>query len=288
MPQIHSTAIVGDDVELADDVEIGPHCILEGPITLGPGTRLLQRVSLHGPLTLGRGNVLYPNVCLGFAPQHRKFDPRQAGAGLVIGDENIFREGATAHRATGERPTRIGHRNYLMANCHIGHDAVVGDRVMMANGALLGGHVEVGHDAILGGNSAVHQFCRVGRLGMLSGADAISQDLPPFCIAYATKLIGSLNIVGLRRAGLGHHLRPLKRAFDLLFRSRLSRSSAVERILDELAGDPLCVEMAQFVRASQRGITAYGGTRGPAAEPDTMDGQGSESRVRRAAPISSV
>ena len=274
MPQVHATAIVGKQVELADDVMVGPHCVLEGRITVGPGTKLVHHVSLQGPLTIGRGNILYPNVCLGFAPQDRKFDRDHDGAGLVIGDENILREGFTAHRGTKDRPTTIGSRNYLMCNTHVGHDTHLGDGVTMANGALLGGHVEVQDAVNLGGMSGIHQFCRVGRLSMASACTFITQDLPPFCVVYATKTVGSLNVVGLRRAGLGRHLGPLKIAFDLIFRSRLTRATAVERILAEVGDDPLCVELAEFVRSSKRGITGYGGRRGDVAEPDAVDALG--------------
>lgn len=268
MPQVHPTAVLDSRVELADDVVVGPYCVLDGRITVGPGSRLMHHVYLYGPLTIGLANVFYPNVAVGFAPQDRKFDAAAEGAGTVIGNENIFREGVTVHRATKDRPTTLGHRNYFMVNAHVAHDCVVGNDCMLANGALLGGHVEVQDSAILGGNSAVHQHCRVGRFAMLSGADAVSQDLPPFCVAYATKLVGSLNIIGLRRAGLGEHIRPLKKAFDIFYRSRLAKPTAIERILAECGDDPLCVEFVDFIRHSKRGITTYGGFMENAASPE--------------------
>lgn len=271
MNQVHPSAIVGEDVKLAEGVKVGPWCVLEGRISLGEATELLHGVTLRGPLTVGRGNVFYPNACIGYAPQDRKFDPHIDGAGVVIGDENTFREGVTVHRATKENPTKVGHRNYLMVNAHVGHDTVVGDDVTMANGALLGGHVEVGDRAILGGNAAVHQFCRVGRFAMLSGAECVTQDLPSFCVAHKSKEVGSLNIIGLRRSGLGGHLKYLKRAFDLLYRSRLAMPTAVGRILAELGDDVLCVELAEFVRGSKRGLTPYGGRRGDVTESPAVE-----------------
>lgn len=270
MPQIHPSAIVEESVELADDVVVGPQCIVQGRVKVGAGTKLLHRVTLHGPLTIGRGNVIYPNACIGYAPQDLKFDHDHGGAGTVIGDGNTTREGVTIHRATKDRPTTLGDRNYLMVGSHMGHDTLVGNDVTMANDAMLGGHVEVGDRAILGGNSGVHQFCRIGRLSLIGGGQTVLQDLPPFCIAH-TKDVGSLNLVGLRRAGLGGHIKALKRAFDLIFRSRLAKPTAIERVLAELGDDPLCVEMADFLRHSKRGITGYSGTRGEAARVDTMD-----------------
>ncbi|MCH7573357.1 MAG: acyl-ACP--UDP-N-acetylglucosamine O-acyltransferase, partial [Planctomycetes bacterium] len=112
MPEIHPTAILEGDINLADDVEIGPGCVLTGPITIGPGTRLIGHVWLNGPLTLGEGNTLYPNACLGFAPQDISWDPKKAGAGLMVGNGNLFREGVNIHRATSDdTPTSIGDDN---------------------------------------------------------------------------------------------------------------------------------------------------------------------------------
>lgn len=257
MPEVHPTAIIDDRAELADDVVVGPQCVIEGRVRLGPGCRLLHRVSLRGPMEIGETNVFYPNACIGFPPQDLKFDPQIEGPGVKIGNANVFREGATIHRATGDRPTTLGSHNYFMANSHAGHDTVVGDHVMLANGVLLAGHVEVADGAILGGNCAIHQFSRIGRLAMISGLVAIVLDVPPFCTAYNMRSVESLNMVGLRRAGYRRHIPNLKRAFDLLFREERTRPTAVAKIEAELSDDPLCREFVEFVKTTRRGITAY-------------------------------
>jgi len=89
----------------------------------------------------------------------------------------------------------------------------------------------------------------------LSGVAGVSQDLPPFCTSYYTRTVGSLNIVGLRRAGYREHIPALKRAFELLFHSRLNNQTAATRIEGELGHDPLCAELVTFIRGSKRGIT---------------------------------
>lgn len=257
VPQIHPSAIVGPEVQLADDVVVGPGCIFDGPVTVGPGCSFVAACYLKGPLTLGTGNRCYPQVVLGYEPQDRSFPPDHPGAGTIIGDDNIFREGVTVHRATRDQPTRIGHHNYLMVNSHVAHDVQIGNRCTLANGVLLAGHVHVGDQVILGGNAAVHQFCHIGRLAMWSGLVGLSQDVPPFCTVYPTGVIGSLNLVGLRRSGLRDHVKPLKRAFDIAFRRRLSNAAVAQTIEHELGDDPLCLEFARAFRDTKRGIS-YG------------------------------
>ncbi|MEM6333545.1 MAG: acyl-ACP--UDP-N-acetylglucosamine O-acyltransferase [Planctomycetota bacterium] len=257
MADVHRSAEVGPEVELGDGVVVGPGCVIEGRVTIGEGTKLKAGVYIEGPLRMGAGTVCYPGTTLGYPPQDRSFDPETPGAGTVIGDENLFREGVSVHRATRDTPTTIGDRNYFMAQSHAGHDAVVGNDVTLANGTLLGGHVRIADRTIFGGHSMVHQFCRVGRLSMISGLAGISQDLPPFCMTYRTRTVGSLNVVGLRRSGYRDHIKPMKRAFEMFFRGGLSNASACAAIEEQLGDDPLVGEFVAFIRSAERGVLSY-------------------------------
>jgi UDP-N-acetylglucosamine acyltransferase len=141
-----------------------------------------------------------------------------------------------------------------MANAHVAHDDRIGDRAILANNVMLAGHVEVGERAFLGGGSGVHQFCRVGRLAMVGGNAKVVQDCLPFVITdgHPARARG-LNVVGLRRAGLGAaDVRALKEAYRLLVRSGLRRDEALERVA--ALGHPLADEVADFVRGSKRGF----------------------------------
>ncbi|MBI1369785.1 MAG: acyl-ACP--UDP-N-acetylglucosamine O-acyltransferase [Planctomycetes bacterium] len=260
MAQIHPTAIVDYPPGLADNVVVGPLCILRGKVNIGAGTRLLHRVTMQGPVNIGEKNLLYPNVCIGYAPQDFKFDSAKEGSGVVIGHSNVFREGVTVHRGSGDAgdpPTSIGDRNFFMVNSHVAHDCNVGSDIIMVNGSLLAGHVTVQNNAILGGNAAVHQFVRIGRLAMLGGGAVLTKDLPPFCVARESRGVGSLNLVGLRRSGLRDSIKPLKEGFDILYRHRHTNPRAIELIMEKLGDDPLCRELAQFVAQTKRGITSY-------------------------------
>jgi len=259
LPQIHPTAIVEDSVEMADDVFIGPHCCVYGPAKLGPGTRLIANVIVNGPISLGQNNIVYPFSTLGYAPQDRSYDRTVPGVGVVIGNDNIFRESATVNRATKDKPTTIGDCNFFMACCHVAHDAVVGNNGNFANSSLLAGHCQIGDQVILAGTSGVAQFCRVGRLAMIGGASGVTRDVPPFCMVYHTRRINSLNLVGLRRSGLRDSVRPLMIAFDIVFRQSHTNQAALEIIRDdEIYENAEVKEFADFIADSKKGITQYG------------------------------
>ena len=260
MPKIHPTAILDGDIQLADDVEIGPYCVLRGAITLGAGCVLIQNVHLHGPLTAGSGNAFYPGVALGFAPQDRGFHHEKAGSGTVIGDGNTFREHVTIHRATrDDRPTRVGSRNFFMTCSHAAHDVQIGNDCTFANNTLFAGHVEVGDRVVSGGGAAIQQFTRVGRCAMLGGLVGMTKDICPFFTATSFNYIGSYNRVGMRRAGFQpSDLDMVKAIYGALVRSR----DVYARRLDAVrafAGHPIADEILAFIDASKKGVATRPG-----------------------------
>jgi UDP-N-acetylglucosamine acyltransferase len=273
MARIHPSAVVLGDVALAPDVEVGPFCVIEGcpgPVTIGAGTRLLHRVTVQGPCSIGERNTMYPGATIGLPPQDLGFNPAEPGPGVVVGHDNVFRECVSIHRGKTQAPTRIGNHNYFMVNSHAGHDCVIGDRNIFANGTLLAGHVEVADRVITGGNSTIHQFCRVGRGAFVGGLTGFSLDLPPFFMTTGINIAGSINVIGMRRSGMSRSdIDTVKWVYKVLQRSQLPNPAKLEA-LRARAGDPVVDEYIAFVAASKRGIVPGEGTvmRGSASHED--------------------
>jgi UDP-N-acetylglucosamine acyltransferase len=254
---IHPSAVIGRDVELAEDVEVGPFCILDGRIRIGPRTRLVGHVTILGDSEIGADNVIHPNAVIGDEPQDiaYKGGPRR----VRIGGRNTIREGVTIHRGSehGEI-TIVGDGNYFMQNAHAAHDCRIGDSTIIAGGALLAGWVRVDDNALVSGNCVVHQYVHIGRFAMVRGLSRTSRDIPPFCLMDLTHTLRGINAVGLRRAGFSPaSIRALREAFAHLFGARRNLRAALERL--EAAGPmtPEVAEMAEFIRRSKRGV-AFG------------------------------
>ncbi len=176
---------------------------------------------------------------------------------VEIGDHNTFREGVTVHSATDEGGvTRIGSNNNLLAYAHVAHDCTVGNDVVMSNVATLAGHVTVEDLAIVGGLTAVHQFCRVGRLAMVGGCSRVLQDIPPFMLAEGSPAAPrTINKVGMERNGVSEEAQvALRQAYKILHRAGLTMSNALERIEKELPALPEVQQFIHFVRTSERGV----------------------------------
>jgi UDP-N-acetylglucosamine acyltransferase len=202
---------------------------------------------------IGSHNQFHAGCVIGDTPQDLKYQNEPTR--LLIGDHNVFREHVTVHCATKtDGETVIGSHNFLMANCHVGHNSLLGDHVIIANGALLGGHVTVQDRAFISGNCLVHQFMRVGTLAMMQGGSAITKDLPPFTIARGYSGICGLNVVGLRRAGFPAEQRlELRKLYHALFRSRKSLRTAIAGA-QETFTSPAAKVLLDFVTEAKRGL----------------------------------
>jgi UDP-N-acetylglucosamine acyltransferase len=231
MARIHSSAIVSPGARLADDVEVGPYCVVEPDVEIGAGTVLREHVVIRRYTTLGKGNMVDAHAVLGGWPQDVKFKPESVTY-LRIGDGNTFREGVTISRATTPGgATVIGSRTYWMTAAHAGHDSVVHDETILINGSAFAGHTELGRKAILSAHTAIHQFCWVGEMSMGQGNASGTQHVPPFVMWAKVNEVVGLNVVGMRRAGFTREERAqVQEAFSLLYRNGLPVSKALERM----------------------------------------------------------
>lgn len=259
MPKIHATALVGKDVELGEGCEIGPYCVLDGAVRLGKNVRLVAAVHMSGPVVVGDDCIFYPNSCIGFPGQDIKFKPGMPTAGVLIGNQGIFREGVTIHAATKpDAPTRVGDNAFMMAHAHIGHDGRIGNNVVMVNNTAIGGHAELFDNVTMGGGALLHQFDRVGRMAFLAGAGHFTTDVPPFCIAHQRNLLAGLNLVGLRRAGVPREqITRLREAYRNSFRAGMQQSAMIEVLRQAGRDCPLANEMADFIASAKRPLARH-------------------------------
>lgn len=252
---IHPTAVIDPGAQLDPSAEVGPFAVIDAGVVAGAGCVIGPYVHLTGLTTIAEGNRFHAGCVIGDSPQDLKY--RHEPTRLRIGPRNVFREQVTVHRSNQvEEETVIGAANFFMAQCHVGHNTVIGDQNIIANGALIAGHVSLADRVFISGNCLLHQFVRVGTLAMMQGGAAISKDLPPFTVARGNNHICGLNTVGLRRAGFhGEQRLELRRLYHALFRSGRRMQDAVEDARGRFHSEPARL-VIDFVAASRRGICA--------------------------------
>lgn len=256
MNNIHATAIVSSKAELADDVTVGPHSIIEDNVVIGAGTKIASSALIASGARLGANITIAHGAVVGSVPQDLKFAGEESL--LVVGDETTIREYATLNRGTADRgETTVGSNCLIMAYAHVAHDCIIGNNVILANSVNLAGHIEIDDHAILGGVLPVHQFVKIGTHAMIGGGFRVQQDVCPYALAGGYPLrIAGLNALGLKRRGFTPEaIRTIKSVYKLLFHSKLNTTQAVERIKSEIEIIPEVQVILDFIERSERGLT---------------------------------
>ena len=200
MSQVHPNSFISKEVQLGNNVKIGPFCNLNGNIKIDNDTELKSHVSITGKTTIGKNNIFYPFSNIGCDPQDLKFQGEESE--LIIGDSNIFRENVTISKGTldGGMKTIIQNNNLFMTGVHVAHDCTIGNQNIFVNQVTLGGHVNIMNYVVVGGLSAIIQFVTIGSYSMIGGMSGIDKNVLPFSLAIGNRAkLRGLNLVGIRR-----------------------------------------------------------------------------------------
>lgn len=256
MTRIHPTAVVERGAKLADDVEIGAGAYVGPDVELAAGVVLKPHAHVTGRTTLGEASRVFPFAVVGEEPQDKSFSGESTT--LVVGRDTTIREHAVIHVGTrkGGGCTRIGDDVLIMNGVHVGHDSQIGSHVIIASLCAIAGHVQIDDYAAVGGLTGIHQFTRIGESAMVAATSAVSQDVPPFALASGDRArLSGLNVVGMRRRGFSPETRrQIKRAYHLVFQSKLRFPDAVLRVRAEIEGCPEVERLLAFLEGSQRGF----------------------------------
>jgi UDP-N-acetylglucosamine acyltransferase len=259
MSKIHPTTIIDGDVQIDDDVEIGPYCLIQGKVKIGKGTFIEGHVTIgyrFGEVEIGQYNHISPGAAIGGAPQDVSYKNERTR--LKIGDHNKFREFSTVNIATtkGDLETTIGSHGYYMAYIHIGHDCKVGDHVIIANNTHLGGHTILEDHVVIGGVCGFNQFTKVGRFAFIAGGSVVNKDIIPFSRAQGDYAVcRATNKVGLARNGIPkEEVENIHKAVRIMVMGSATVEEGIERIQQECVSTPNVQHLIDFVRSSKRGI----------------------------------
>ncbi len=258
MSNIHPTAVIEEGAKIGNHVTIGPFVTISSKTTIGDNTVIDAHAIIAGHTTIGEGNHIFSHAVVGSIPQDLKF--RGEDVELVIGNNNKIREFTLLNPGTegGGRITRIGNNNLLMGYVHLGHDVIMGDNCILANGATLAGHVVLGNNVVIGGLTPVHQFVNIGDFAMIAGASALSQDIPPYCLAEGNRAtLRGLNLTGLRRHLQRDEINALKIAYRELFESGQALQETAELLLQSSTSESV-KKLVRFITESKRGIPFIG------------------------------
>lgn len=252
---ISNLASVHPNAKIHETAEIGPFVFIEDDVEIGAGTVIDANATICAHTRIGKNCHVFPSAVIGAIPQDLKFQGELTYT--IIGDNNVFRECCTVHRGTASKgQTVIGNGNLIMAYCHVAHDCVVGNNIIMSNLTQLAGEVVVDDYAVLGGGTLVHQFSHIGSYVMVQGGSRVLKDVPPFVLAGREPIaFCGLNSVGLRRHGFDNDkIEYIHSIYRVLYQSDLNMSQGIDRILETIPQSPERDMIVEFVKSSPRGV----------------------------------
>ncbi len=256
---IHPTALVSEQAQIASEVEIGPYSVIDGHVKIGAHTIVESHVrigSRFGTVVIGEHNFIQSGATLGGPPQDWSYQDSQTR--LELGDHNRIGEGASVNLGseTGGGVTRVGNNTFIMAYAHVGHDCQIGDEAVLTNLSQLAGHVLVERGVVISGMVGVSQFVRLGEYCFVTAGALVNKDILPYTIAEGHWAVPkATNKVGLKRAGhSADETREIDRAIRIVLRKGLTIDEALEKIHAECATNARIEHLVDFINAADRGI----------------------------------
>ncbi len=251
MSDVHPTAIISPEAEVADDAGIGAYSIVGAGVKLSAGVRIASHVVVEGRTEIGDNVRIFSFAAVGTPPQDIKYHGEPSR--LTVGANSVIREHATLNPGTegGGMLTRVGENCLIMIGAHVAHDCDIGDNVILVNNVVLGGHVSIGDHAVVGGQSAVHQYVRIGAHAMIGGKSGIDTDVIPFGVAVGNRAeLEGLNLVGMKRRGFARdEIHSLRKAYRELFSEKGSWEERLDAMQAEFSGIGAVDQVIEFLRA---------------------------------------
>lgn len=246
--RIHPAAVVEAGAVIGAGCVVGPFALIGPEVVLAEGVEVKSHAVVTGWTEIGEGTVIFPFACVGEVPQDLKFKGERTR--LIVGARCRIREGATLNTGTegGGGITRVGDDCLLMTGAHVGHDAVLGNRVILANQVAIAGHCQIGDDVIIGGLSGIHQWVRVGRGAIIGAVTMVTNDVLPYGLVQGPRgVLDGLNLVGLKRRGVERgDITAMRAAFQMLAQGEGSFLDRARKLAEE-TDSAFVREMTDFI-----------------------------------------
>ncbi|MCZ8154026.1 MAG: acyl-ACP--UDP-N-acetylglucosamine O-acyltransferase [Rhodobacteraceae bacterium] len=233
--RIHPSAVVETGAVIGAGCEVGPFSVIGPEVVLKDRVVVKSHAVVTGWTEVGEESVIFPFATVGEVPQDLKYKGEKTR--LVIGRRCRIREAATLNVGTegGGGVTRLGDDVLVMTGAHVGHDAQIGNRVILVNHVAIAGHCVLGDDVIVGGLSGVHQFVRIGQGAIIGAVTMVTNDVIPYGLVQAPRgELDGLNLVGLKRRGVERgEITALRAAYQMLAQGEGTFLDRARKLADE-------------------------------------------------------
>jgi len=199
-PSIHPSAVIGENVEIGEDVFIAPHVVIGSGSKIGNSVIIHANVTIYEDVLIGDRTVLHANCVIherseigkncvihsgaaigaegfGFVPSSDGTWAKMQQVGKTILEDNVEVgcNAAIDRGAVGD--TRIGKGSKIDNLVQIGHGCRLEENCLMAGQSGLAGGVKLGKNVILAGQVGIANHIKVGDRTVVGAQSGVGQDL---------------------------------------------------------------------------------------------------------------
>lgn len=199
-PGIHPTAVIEDTARLGRGVHAGPHVTVGAGARIGDGACLRAGVRIGAGAVVGPGSVIFENVVIydhcvigarcrihanttigsdGFG--YRQLEDGRSvkipQRGIVrVGDDVEVGANSSIDRATlGETVIKNGVK--IDNQVQVGHNCVIGEKVVIAGCSGVAGSVVIGENVMIGGMAAISDHVHIAPGTLIAGKTGVHGDI---------------------------------------------------------------------------------------------------------------
>ncbi len=178
---IGAQAVIGSAVELAENVIIGPGCVVQSGVKIGSDTRLTANVTLCDSVQIGKRVLIHPGVVIGadgfgIANDQGKWIKVPQLGSVRVGNDVEIGANTTIDRGALE-DTVIGNGVKLDNQIQIGHNVIIGENTVIAGSAGVAGSTRIGKNCVIGGAVILAGHLEIADGVHLTGGTAVSKSI---------------------------------------------------------------------------------------------------------------
>ena len=158
--------IIGENVQISESIFIGNNCVIGNNVKIGRGPRISHNVVINDNVEIGEGCYIHSGVIVGdegagYSLVDGKYLHVPQVGGVKIGNHvDIYANTCIDRGTLGD--TKIGDGCVICSLCHIGHNAEIGNNVMILNGTIICGSAKIRNNVYLAPGSIIRNQVTVG------------------------------------------------------------------------------------------------------------------------------
>lgn len=156
IPNIHPTAVIGEGVQLGDEVFIGPYVVIEAGSIIGNHCTLKSHIHIGGEVTVGDHTTIHPHVTV--------YDKCQIGSRVIIHASTVIGSDGFGYTFVDGKHLKVPHigRVIIEDDVEIGANTAIDRATMGATvigaGTKIDNLVQVAHSVKLGKHNILCGF----------------------------------------------------------------------------------------------------------------------------------